>query len=466
MAYNNSHSNNDPTPDPIIDFPELIQAPHKDKTIDELLNLAREIAPSIVSTQSVEAVKYTPAFWTTINTTNVETTNDEVVQSATRRLWWIILDLQSPHQSEIPSLAAKLALQIRHPHDLRKLLIPLAEIKVNTQYIPGISANLTIDRDTPTQTPFQTDIDFKKQLIQQIYNLSPQQCLVWGPYSALLVLRLENRSSISSANKLVGLSSTLSKAYANVTGSYPTAPQQTEIQPFFEKIQNRGPGEILKNTLLYGLMRVYHKSTTLSNLKGLIDFCLLQGSRYSGMMILTLVDQVCTEFKMGPGDLMDITSYKASLSSWNAYWKTVSVWLNEESKLFQTDKFWQYSKEFSAGVFQELSYPNNVWLCNILATLLDFSRHPDKSLHNDDIRPIYNGIIGPRKNLPKMNREDFELAHQIFKVLHREHRIEPLTAKSRMITENLEDREDNQQQMPREEDIFEGMDEIVDEDQE
>lgn len=96
-----------------------------------------------------------------------------------------------------------------------------------------------------------------------------------------------------------------------------------------------------------------------------------------------------------------------------------------------------YSREFRSGVFPQLSFPPNSYICNLLAIILDYIDNEQYNFHEPG--PVVTGMIKLRKITP--TERDYLLVYVIYKSLQEKYLTTPLAKTSFKVMSKLKEKE-------------------------
>lgn len=163
-----------------------------------------------------------------------------------------------------------------------------------------------------------------------------------------------------------------------------------------------------KTTLFKAMIEKRYDTNLQNNTKGLLDFCALQGLRYTGMHLLTLMDPVSHLHNVPEQDLAEWLWFSSTEKSWLSYQEILVKYMGKD--LVNKPKYWMYGREFDSSTFTSMTFNKNHYLCEILAALIDEQKTPVSHLRtNAAAGPSYLGIVVPRTQVPKLNDNDFAI---------------------------------------------------------
>ncbi len=367
----------------------------QERNLDQLVTTCESVQRNVKSTEGVLAEAYDRVqSWSRLPVATLDdnSTNDIVFNNTQRLVRALLLNL--PKDTMYP-IAASVASELKDTAPPYNRLISQEEISQKCSLQANI--NITEAADVAALTTGTAESDLYNKIFQ---GQNSRKVAFWGPSFAVLILRLEKRQPATVSTKLSKLHTNLSNLYGTTVG----CPDLTyEWDQYLKPYSGLLCPEVQKNTVVIGFICAYSRTGITQNTKGLLDFLLLQSLRYTGMLLITLSDQVRLAYGCPLSVLIKLTYTTASSTSWNAMMtvlkdymlKSESVPENEpdrEAKIARlSDESWYYIREFVPGCFADLAYPKNKFLCTLLAIILDY--HSSDSYTETNMGPITSGLM-------------------------------------------------------------------------
>lgn len=312
------------------------------------------------------------------------------------------------------NLCLRIGSQLKDPNDPTKLLLKSVEpvivenenpVEIPTD-LPGYWAEFEPNLTGREATHLHA---LSVAIGQKTKNLTADDVLVFGPFLAFLILRFERRSFDACVRKLANMKEDYTKLYPSAKFPDLSFPSNFGIVKKIIMQLKRGQLDIpLKNTVFKAMIFKRHDSGILQSQAGLLDFCLLQALKYSGMQLVTLVDEVMTKYGVNEKIIMDYTLLAGTQKSWRNYNNLCSKYRLRTSA--GNSKYWFYAREFNHAVFVELTFRENSFLCGLMAALLDEISTPSDTIRTQHTAgPAYTNLFRRSGNfLGLSSSDDFE----------------------------------------------------------
>lgn len=264
--------------------------------LETLTGLADVFRDNSTSTAAGLRENYKVDMWKRIALGYIGELEPAVLMSAIHQLFYQLI--LGTNKGQVLAIAAYVGLQLSDPKDHTKLALTYDGATTNTSklLVDGVQSRIELKADAlPVNwkgTPVIANNPSAKKFVDSLNTMKGDDYLIWGPIAVLIILRLEKRNAESTARKL-SVSMTLAK---NVYSQNFTSPEFSDAAYWLSLFQNYtsvNVPEESKNLLYLGMIETYHKGTATTEFKGLLDFCTLQSLRYTGMILITLIDQVC-----------------------------------------------------------------------------------------------------------------------------------------------------------------------------
>lgn len=213
-----------------------------------------------------------------------------------------------------------LASQMKMTNDPKKLVINPTELELDTTYggtdfsLPDPSPELgagTIALHEYTTT---------------FTELTRSKAHLWGPVFAILLMRCEKRNASQVVEKLRKMAINMKNLYSTPIDC-PNFENRDLWIECLDRLNNNLLPESQKNTIFIGFILAYERPGAPNSLKGLLDFLILQSIRYTGMLIITLVEQVLNTFNCPAEVLMKLTFVSTTVQSWTAYGEMLNTYM-------------------------------------------------------------------------------------------------------------------------------------------
>lgn len=253
-----------------------------------------------------------------------------------------------------------------------------------------------------------TGENYKTKIKGRLITASDDNLCIWGPWFALLLVRLEKRSSDHFITKLGTLNSNLTKLYTISKWEPLSLDSTSDLKSFLEGYNGLNLNDNLKFTLYNALIKKYNDSSSTHMERGMLNFTTLQSLRYNGLNLLTLVDQIKKIYNVTVSQLIEPLGTAETVVSWKQYMRFSKAMMIETNK----DKRWMFAREFDPSVFVNMSYNDNNLLCNLAAAMIDHTKSAGETLSENNPGPTYSEIISLRQNAKTLGALGFHIARK------------------------------------------------------
>lgn len=301
----------------------------------------------IHSTQKPVETQYVESeFWNRVELFTLKRAElpNRTIATATRNLVWGLLT--NKDKSAVLTLAARLACYIKVHNSSETNMLEIETIAqettvppVVTPTTPATESEPSVQTDaTPLALSTSSNINtledpkwydgveihensYKAKIKTRLIKATDNNLCIWGPWFALLLVRLEKRSNDHFLNKLVTLNSNLTKLYTISQWEPLSLDSLTELKGFLEGYNGLNLNDNLKFTLYNSLIKKYNNPSSTHMEKGMLNFTTLQSLRYNGLNLLTLVDQIKKLYNVSLSQLIEPLGTAETVVSWKEYMK-------------------------------------------------------------------------------------------------------------------------------------------------
>lgn len=378
-----------------------------DKRVARILKRLEEIDDRLnnvcLTDFAMRQIYHVTEFWRHIPFSPCDILNGKIIHKAFRDLCRL-LSLSTMPSYKTLNLACLLSTQLRSPENHQSLLIDQEKFRPTFNMSDPYSVENFLITANDEKNFGQPGVNFM-DFLSSVDKMDEEEAMIFGPAFASVVVTLKKCSGRTAANKIFFMKSNFEKFYphSKITVRLPAKEVLIDI---LDKNKEANHDERLKNTVFLGCMYAYHKQDLNAETKEMLDALVLKSFRFTSMQLLTLVDEVTKAYGCSVDEYRQLTDNYQGNCSWRAYGRFMAEHGSEREPVEcgQNDSFWMYAREFNHRVFQELTYNNNVWLCNFSADLLDLKLHSDKVKGWPVLGPTYH-------NLTKYKRSKFRLSY-------------------------------------------------------